>query len=241
MPSAGLGGAAGAAGSQPVASAGVAQSINWPPPTAYPPGSSPPPLPAAAGPTGSVAGAASANPPRSARRWWLAGALVVIIAGSGLALALAMWPFGEADATIVIRSAPEGATVVVDGEKLSRKTPVIVPVSDTGQPIAIQVRLASYETWTDVTTFEPGEKRKVIIAPLAPLRGRLEVHSIPEGADMYIDGEYRGTTPTILENLALTEDLSFELRKRGYRTVRRTHHWAGKRRHKLKVKLRKSR
>ena len=74
-----------------------------------------------------------------------------------------------------------------------------------------------------------------------PLRGRLELHSIPGGADIYIDNEYRGTTPAILENLSLTEDLTFELRKRGFRKVARKVRWRGRRWLKLKETLKKTR
>lgn len=66
---------------------------------------------------------------------------------------------------------------------------------------------------------------QVVNSPLPPSQpepaiGQLRVISTPEGADVYTaDGEFKGTTPTKIFNPLVGEEVSYTLRKQGYRPL----------------------
>jgi len=104
----------------------------------------------------------------------------------------------EPAAYLVVRSVPGGADIVVDGEVVG-ETPSRVPVRPGMR--AIEVRKRGHEAWERELRLQIGD-RYSIEADLPYLYGRLEVLSVPQGASVYVDDEYRGeAAPLVLEEV----------------------------------------
>lgn len=170
---------------------------------------------------------------REARRRRRRFALTALITLVGLVIVAAVFfilvlPVSEEGGMVEVISVPEGATVTFDGRKLEKRTPVVIPVTELKRPYTVEVSLANYQPWRRGLTLSEEDPRIRVLAVLTPIYGRLDLQSIPRGADIYINGEHRGKTPATIENLLPTEDLSVELRKRGYKPATRIVKWEGR-------------
>lgn len=100
-------------------------------------------------------------------------------------------------ATLEVRSDPTNASVYVDGSYLGR-TPLVATVA-AGQHQLV-VKKAGYQPYEVSVRLNPGERVQVYARLLpAVQQGRLSVRSEPEGAQVYLNGTYRGKTPLTLD------------------------------------------
>jgi hypothetical protein len=148
---------------------------------------------------------------------------------------------GRVDPTVEVISVPKGASVEFDGKQLGSTTPVVIPVTDLEQRHTVKVSLTNFQVWQRKLTLSEDDPRVRVLAVLTPIYGKLEVRSTPKGADVYINGEHRGKTPTTVDNLPPDEDVSIELRKRGYKPATRTLKWSGQTYLNAEITLRSSR
>jgi formylglycine-generating enzyme required for sulfatase activity len=98
-------------------------------------------------------------------------------------------------AIVSIRTAPLGATVLVDGQEVG-VTPADVEIASGDHDV--EVRLSGYNAWASkilVTANQPQELPEV---RLTQADGRLEIASNPSEANVSVDGEFRGRTPLSL-------------------------------------------
>ena len=98
-----------------------------------------------------------------------------------------------------IGSSPAGAEVTVNG--ISRGP---APVTVTGIPkgrVALSVRKEGYKPFTREISVNAGDEQD-IFAELVPLPGALAITSVPEGARVYVDGEFRGKSPVSVADLS---------------------------------------
>lgn len=165
---------------------------------------------------------------------FLGAALVVLVA------ALA-WPEAPTRGAIDVVSSPGGATVRIDGTVLSKLTPTHITDVDTRQPHRLAVSLRGYDTWESPAKFDPGTRNLQLQAVLIPAVGTLTVTTTPPGAETIVNGRISGTTPAKVGDLPPNEDVTLELRLRGYKVVYRTLSWSGKRALSLNVALEKAR
>jgi hypothetical protein len=87
--------------------------------------------------------------------------------------------------SVLIESKPEGAIVEIDGKQVGQ-TPIILHDQTTGKPGCITQEVA----W-NVEDARP----QVASANLFSNMGTLEIQSIPNGANVFLDGKPRGKTP----------------------------------------------
>ncbi|MFW6006268.1 MAG: PEGA domain-containing protein [Candidatus Bipolaricaulota bacterium] len=93
---------------------------------------------------------------------------------------------------LTVDSSPGGAEVYVDG-KFVGKTPETVSVEPGTREVTL--KRSNYEHWSTTISVQPYEKKR-IEADLRPTAiTRLTVKSSPKGADVYVDGKFRGRTP----------------------------------------------
>lgn len=120
----------------------------------------------------------------------------------------------EARGTLVIEASLEGAEVFVDDE-LVGTTPLdtlsLAPGAHT-----VRVRLPGHTEFTDVVRIAASRSTR-IAADLFPLSEVLSVTTEPEGAHVYVDGNFMGETPVELELLEGTHSL--RLLRRGFEEV----------------------
>ncbi len=100
-------------------------------------------------------------------------------------------------ATLEVRSNPSNASVYLDGDYLGH-TPLVATV-EAGRH-HLTVKKAGYQPYEVNVRLNPGERVQVY-ARLVPAvqRGRLSVRSEPAGAQVYLNGSYRGKTPLVLD------------------------------------------
>ncbi len=96
---------------------------------------------------------------------------------------------------LTVKSNPSGAKVYVDGSYIGN-TPLENYKLSTGQH-SLKVTKQGYQDYTTTVTINPG-KTTVVNAQLIPQPASLTIDSNPSGADVYIDGDYKGTTPLTL-------------------------------------------
>lgn len=104
------------------------------------------------------------------------------------------------------------ASLRLDGKELSDG--VWSGYLPAGEHIVIASR-PLHHSFTTSFTLEAGDSLSVAVEPPIPQQGTICISSVPDGAEVYLDGELKGKTPTTIENVPIgTYRLS--LKKRDY-------------------------
>lgn len=103
--------------------------------------------------------------------------------------------------TLSVTSSPSGAKVYVDGSYYGR-TPQYITGLSTGDR-RVEVTLDDYETWKSSARVKAGQVTDVYASLThKPTLGSIYVSSSPAGANIYLDGVYKGTSPRTLSGIA---------------------------------------
>lgn len=117
-------------------------------------------------------------------------------------LAPALWLAGgcrpSSSGEIHVVTKPEGATVLCDGKEFGI-SPVTVPRLATGMHL-VEVRKPGYVAERRSITLLEARSTSVSFN-LEPIQGLALVDSTPQGADVTVDGAFRGKTPLFLVDL----------------------------------------
>jgi serine/threonine protein kinase len=174
--------------------------------------------------------------------WLLRSLLAAVIVVGGVAAG--MFVLRESDrampsASLLIESVPPGATVTIDGARLSDPTPVPFASTGPGARHEIRVDLARHRPWsqTVVVPRRGGEVR--VMAFLSLNTVRLRITSVPAGAEVHLNGQLRGYTPTVLTELDPDTTKSVELRLKDYAPEIRVLDWSRSTEADLEVRLHK--
>lgn len=118
---------------------------------------------------------------------------------------------------VTITSQPDGASILA-GEKTLGKTPEVVELFEGTHQLSL-VR-EGYKAWDGTVTVEPNVDRELPLVQLQEADAKLLVKSIPRGANILVNGRYRGQSPLTLD---LEPDVDYEigLSKAGYGTTNR--------------------
>ncbi len=122
----------------------------------------------------------------------------------------------QATGSIYVTSSPSGAVATLDGTN-QQSTPCAYPNVATGYH-TVQVSLSGYNSYSTRVSVTNGATTNVN-AYLTPYQntGSLKATSSPSGADVYIDGTYRGDTPVTVSNIP-TGNHQVNLRLAGYQS-----------------------
>jgi len=99
-------------------------------------------------------------------------------------------------ADITIDSEPQGAMIIVAGESAGT-TPAVLEVLQGEQQIMLQKE--GFASWQQVLEVSPGSPVDLGTIALQAAAGVVELGSVPSGANVTVDGEFRGQTPLTLE------------------------------------------
>lgn len=104
--------------------------------------------------------------------------------------------------TITVNSAPSGAVATLDGLTW-QYTPCTFSQVTAGTNHAIQVSQSGYQTATTTVYVSANQNTPVSITltPNPAQAGSLNVQTSPAGADIYVDGQYRGYSPSVVSGL----------------------------------------
>lgn len=105
-------------------------------------------------------------------------------------------PLEPAWAEISIDSQPQGATILVDGEAVG-ETPALVEILQGERQLKLQ-KEAFYE-WHKTLVVTAGEQVNMDQVTLKAAAGVIHLLSVPSGANVTVDGEFRGQTPLTLD------------------------------------------
>ena len=118
----------------------------------------------------------------------------------------------EALSTLFIQSNPPGASIYINGQPYGFTPKDIYNLREGTYEIVLSKE--GYETYIKSIHLSLGDEVPITV-DLSPQKGALVVVSEPEGADVYLDGAYRGKTKLTLEDvLAGTHQVTFK--KTGY-------------------------
>ena len=153
-------------------------------------------------------------------RWLLISlAAMMSVVGAALITFLVIRSSRESHrpSSLVIDSVPEGAQVFVDDVLLPTPTPATY-TARPGERHDVRVELAKHKPYHEAAVLPAAGGELRLNAVLQTRTGRIIIDSVPSGADIYIDGQLRGHTPTKLEDVDLEHVQKLELRHREFGT-----------------------
>jgi len=115
-------------------------------------------------------------------------------------------------ADVTVNSNPPGAAIYAGNEKVG-ETPGVVELFEGTHQLSL-VR-EGYKAWDGSVTVEPNVAHEMPLIVLEVSDARLLVNSIPRGANVMVNGRYRGQSPITLD---LSPDINYQigLSKAGY-------------------------
>jgi hypothetical protein len=178
----------------------------------------------------------------SARRRWLAyivaGLIAVsVAAGTTFAIIRATGERAPTTGSLYIESVPDKAEVFVDGNKIDKLTPVTINDVPIGSRYEIRVEIARHQPFRDTVEIPPGGGQVTVTALLKPVTGKIIVNSQPGEAEIWINGQLRGRTPTTLNDVDMGGATKLELRLKGYQPFVKDLSWPENGQISLDVKL----
>ena len=99
-----------------------------------------------------------------------------------------------------LSSTPAGSEVIIDGNVVG-STPIQKMKLPSGEYL-LTIRTKYYKEHQEMMTILDGELLEKNVALIADF-GRLSVQGFPEGAEIYIDDEFRGKVPSIIEPVSV--------------------------------------
>ncbi|HON81252.1 MAG TPA: PEGA domain-containing protein [Methanoregulaceae archaeon] len=128
-------------------------------------------------------------------------------------------PFPEAKTgSVSVLSVPSGSRVYLNHE-LVGSTPITRPGLMPGSYV-VRVEKEGYLTWEKSITIHQGSSN-ILTAGLVSGSGSLSIKSFPWNARILLDGEMKGYTPLLIQNLPVGSH-ALEIEKPGYQTATKT-------------------
>jgi hypothetical protein len=121
------------------------------------------------------------------------------------------------DGSIHVVSNPQGADIYVDGTKMKLPTPNTIEHFELGTHHTVRVQKAGYKAYEDFVDIPKNGGEVPVAAALSLITGRLLVDSQPSAADIFINNEPRGRTPTTLTDIDISSAKTIEIRLKGYK------------------------
>jgi len=154
------------------------------------------------------------------RRWFaylVAGLIAVsVAAGTTFFIIRATRETAPVTGSIHIESVPPGCEIYFNGTRITGTTPLTVEGVPIGTRHEIRVELARHKPYTETVDIPRTGGEISVTALMKPIPGKLVVNSQPGGAEIWINGQLRGRTPTTLNDIDMATARKLELRLKGY-------------------------
>ena len=141
-------------------------------------------------------------------RGWLLWTVVAALSAVGGARG-----FGNAGALLRVTSQPAGAQIFLDGLQQQDVTPQTIQHIDPGQHL-LEIRKDGFQSQRRTVALLEGEKTTAEFK-LEPVKGLILIQTVPPGAEVDVDGAFRGKTPLMVIDLPIG-DHTVVLRTEGY-------------------------
>ena len=119
---------------------------------------------------------------------------------------------------VEIKSEPAGAEIYAGNERIG-ETPAVVELLEGTHQVSV-VR-DGFKAWDGTVVARPNTEQALPLIRLEPANAKLRVNSIPRGANVTVDGRYRGQSPLTL-SLSPGIDYKIGLSRAGYGAASRT-------------------
>ena len=150
------------------------------------------------------------------RRWFtyiVAGLVAISVAAAATFLIIrSTRETAPTVGSVHVESIPSGAEVVFDDVRLAGTTPLNIPSVPVNTRHTIKVELKRHERYSETIDVPSRGGEVTIKAVLNPMTGKLIILSQPEGAEIWINGEVRGRTPTTIKGVDMSSAKKLELR-----------------------------
>ncbi len=120
-------------------------------------------------------------------------------------------------AEVSVTSEPAGATILADDEVVGT-TPAVIELLEGEHTLSV-VR-EGFKAWDGNIVTQPNEALELPLIALEAADARLLVNTVPRGANVTVDGRYRGQSPITID-LAPDIDYTIGLSKAGYGSTTR--------------------
>jgi hypothetical protein len=120
-------------------------------------------------------------------------------------------------AEVTVESEPSGAKILA-GDEVVGTTPATIELLEGSHELTVSKD--GFSAWDGAVVAEPNVAQQLPRIVLQPADARLTVNTIPRGANITVNGRYRGQSPL---TLSLAPDIDYEigLSKAGYGVTRR--------------------
>jgi len=123
--------------------------------------------------------------------------------------------------SVHLESVPTGADVSFDGTELGQRTPLTIDGAPVGTRHKIVISMHHYQSYTEEIAIPRTGSSVQVMAHLTSQTGKIAIDSTPAGAQIWINGQPRGTTPTTLVGIDIDSTSAIDLLHKdfGRRTV----------------------
>jgi len=152
------------------------------------------------------------------RRWFayvLGGLIAVAISATFFIMRLGR-EIEPITGSVHIKSMPPGCEVYFNGTRLTDKTPLTVVGVPIGTRHEIRVEMPHHKPYSETIDIPKSGGEVAVTAMMALAIGQIIVFSKPSGADIVINGQFRGVTPTMLTDVDIVTATKLELKLKGY-------------------------
>lgn len=119
--------------------------------------------------------------------------------------------------SIVVKSNPPDAWVLLDGKKHEEPTPTVIEKVPVGRKYEIRVAKEGFEPWTETVEARP-DKSLTVQVSLTRLVGTIVVRSDPPGALVFLDEvKHKELTPTVIQKLRVGKICKIRVEKKGFK------------------------
>ena len=171
-------------------------------------------------------------------RWVLWASLAGLVVCAGVGVAAFSGGDKQRDVILNIRSNPEGATVRIDGTRLSQTTPVRYTSADMGASYELEFELDGYTSRKKKVIIDAEEDEVMVFLEQEIATVTLIVESQPPGAQIVIGQDSHGSAPKRITGLDPRQATTLELRLEGYKLHRETLDWKQRAEQTRKIELR---
>jgi hypothetical protein len=118
--------------------------------------------------------------------------------------------------SVHLESVPAGAEVIFDGTRLSDRTPLTIDGAPVGTRHTISIVLPHYAAYTETIDVPKNGRELSVMAQLTSITGKIPINTVPAGAEVRINGQLRGVTPTTINDVDIDSTPKIELRHRDF-------------------------